>query len=127
MDKKIIHTSKAPAAIGPYSQAVASNGVLYVSGQIPFVPETMELVATGISDETHRVMKNLEAILVEAGISFDNVIKCSIFVADMGDFAIINEAYGSYFGENPPARETVEVSNLPKNVNVEISCIATLK
>jgi len=126
MDKKIIHTSKAPAAIGPYSQAVASNGMLYVSGQIPFVPETMELISTGIKEETNRVMKNLEAILEEAGISFNNVVKCSIFVADMGDFAAINEVYGSYFSDNPPARETVEVSTLPKNVNVEISCIATL-
>jgi len=126
MDKKIIHTSKAPAAIGPYSQAVATNGILYVSGQIPFVPETMELISSGIKDETNRVMKNLKAILEEAGINFDHVVKCSIFVADMGDFGAINEVYGSYFGEQPPARETVEVSTLPKNVNVEISCIATL-
>ena len=126
MDKKIIHTSKAPAAIGPYSQAVATNGMLYVSGQVPFIPETMELVSSGIKDETHRVMQNLQAILEEAGVSFEHVVKCSIFVADMGDFAAINEVYGSYFGEQPPARETVEVSTLPKNVNVEISCIATL-
>ncbi len=126
MDKKIIHTGNAPAAIGPYSQAVASNGMLFVSGQIPFVPETMKLVSSGIQDETHQVMKNLEAILEEAGIGFDHVLKCSIFVADMGDFASINEVYGSYFGNQPPARETVEVSTLPKNVNVEISCIATL-
>lgn len=126
MDKKIIHTSKAPAAIGPYSQAVATNGILYVSGQIPFVPETMELISSGIKDETNRVMKNLKAILEEAGINFGHVVKCSIFVADMGDFGAINEVYGSYFGEQPPARETVEVSTLPKNVNVEISCIATL-
>ena len=126
MDKKIIHTSKAPAAIGPYSQAVATNGMLYVSGQIPFVPETMELISSGIKDETNRVMKNLKAILEEAGVNFDHVVKCSIFVADMGDFGAINEVYGSYFGEQPPARETVEVSTLPKNVNVEISCIATL-
>ncbi len=126
MDKKIIHTGNAPAAIGPYSQAVASNGMLFVSGQIPFVPETMELVSSGIQDETHRVMKNLEAILEEAGIGFDHVLKCSIFVADMGDFASINKVYGSYFGNQPPARETVEVSTLPKNVHVEISCIATL-
>lgn len=126
MDKKIIHTSKAPEAIGPYSQAVASNGMLYVSGQVPFVPETMELVTTGIKDETHRVMQNLQAILEEAGVGFDHVIKCSIFVADMNDFASINEVYGSYFGDQPPARETVEVSTLPKHVNVEISCIATL-
>lgn len=127
MDKKIILTRKAPAAIGPYSQAVAANGMLFVSGQIPFVPETMELVSSGIKDETHRVMQNLQAILEEAGIGFDHIVKCSIFVADMGDFAAINGVYGSYFGDQPPARETVEVSTLPKNVNVEISCIATLK
>lgn len=126
MDKKIINTSNAPAPIGPYSQAVASNGVLYVSGQIPLDPTTMELISSGIKDETHRVMQSLKTILEEAGISFDNVVKCSIFVADMGDFGTINEVYGSYFGDNPPARETVEVSTLPKNVNVEISCIATL-
>ena len=126
MDKKIINTANAPAPIGPYSQAVASNGMLYISGQIPLDPSTMELVSSGIQDETHRVMKSLKAILEAADASFDNVVKCSIFVADMGDFGAINEVYGSYFGENPPARETVEVSTLPKNVNVEISCIATL-
>ncbi len=126
MDKKIINTSNAPAPIGPYSQAVASNGMLYVSGQIPLDPATMELITSGIQDETHRVMKSLGAILQEAGISFDHVVKCSIFVADMGDFGAINKVYGSYFGENPPSRETVEVSTLPKNVNVEISCIAAL-
>ena len=126
MDKKIINTSNAPAPIGPYSQAVASNGMLYVSGQIPLDPTTMQLISSGIKDETHRVMKSLKAILEEAGVDFDNVVKCSIFVADMGDFGAINEVYGSYFGNNPPARETVEVSTLPKNVNVETSCIATL-
>lgn len=126
MDKKIINTPNAPAPIGPYSQAVASNGMLYVSGQIPLDPKTMELISSGIQDETHRVMQSLQAILEEAGASFDNVVKCSIFVADMGDFGAINDVYGSYFGDNPPARETVEVSTLPKNVNVEISCIATL-
>jgi 2-iminobutanoate/2-iminopropanoate deaminase len=126
MDKKIINTSNAPAPIGPYSQAVVSNGMLYVSGQIPLDPITGELVSSGINDETHRVMKSLKAILEEAGVSFDNVVKCSIFVADMNDFGSINDVYGSYFGEMPPARETVEVSTLPKNVNVEISCIATL-
>lgn len=126
MDKRIINTAKAPAPIGPYSQAVASNGMLYISGQIPINPASGDLVSSGIQDETHQVMKNLKAILEEAGVSFDNVVKSSIFVANMGDFAAINEVYGSYFGENPPARETVEVSTLPKNVNVEISCIATL-
>lgn len=126
MDKKIINTPNAPAPIGPYSQAVASNGMLYVSGQIPLDPSTMELISSGIQEETHRVMQSLKAILEEADVSFKNVVKCSIFVADMGDFGAINEVYGSYFGENAPARETVEVSTLPKNVNVEISCIATL-
>ena len=126
MDKKIINTSNAPAPLGPYSQAVASNGMLYVSGQVPLDPSSGELVSTGIKDETDRVMLSLKAILDEAGVTFDNVVKCSIFVADMNDFAAINEVYGSYFSDNPPARETVEVSTLPKNVNVEISCIATL-
>lgn len=127
MDKKIINSSNAPAPIGPYSQAVASNGMLYISGQIPLDPASGELVSTGIKDETHRVMQSLQAILEETGASFSHVVKCSIFVADMHDFGAINEVYGSYFGDNPPARETVEVSTLPKNVNVEISCIATLK
>ena len=126
MSKKIIATTGAPSAIGPYSQAVASNGMLYVSGQVPLDPSSGELVSTGIKDETDRVMLSLKAILDEAGVTFDNVVKCSIFVADMNDFAAINEVYGSYFSDNPPARETVEVSTLPKNVNVEISCIATL-
>ena len=127
MDKRIINTPNAPAPIGPYSQAVASNGTLYISGQIPIDPSSGELISSGIQDETHQVMKNLKAILEEASVSFNHVVKTSIFVADMGDFAAINEVYGSYFGENPPARETIEVSTLPKNVNVEISCIATLR
>lgn len=127
MDKRIINTPNAPAPIGPYSQAVASNGTLYISGQIPIDPSSGELISSGIQDETHQVMKNLKAILEKASVSFNHVVKTSIFVADMGDFAAINEVYGSYFGENPPARETVEVSTLPKNVNVEISCIATLR
>ena len=127
MDKRIINTPNAPAPIGPYSQAVASNGTRYISGQIPIDPSSGELISSGIQDETHQVMKNLKAILEEASVSFNHVVKTSIFVADMGDFAAINEVYGSYFGENPPARETVEVSTLPKNVNVEISCIATLR
>ncbi len=126
MDKKIILTANAPSPIGPYSQAVTSNGILYISGQIPLDPSTGELITTGIQDETHRVMKSLKAILEEAGVGFNNVVKCSLFVADMNDFGTINEVYGSYFEDNPPARETVEVSTLPKNVNIEISCIATL-
>ena len=122
--KTIIKTDQAPAPIGPYNQAVAANGVLYVSGQIPIDPATGELVSGTIEEETEQVMKNLEAILVAAETSFSQVVKCSIFISDMSQFARINEIYGNYFGEDAPARETVQVSQLPKGVNVEISCIA---
>ncbi|WP_143962916.1 RidA family protein [Litoribacter populi] len=124
MSKRIINSKAAPAPIGPYSQAVEVNGTLYISGQIPLDAETGELVNENITEETHMVMKNLDAVLSEAGYSFADVVKCSIFIKSMDDFATINEAYGQYFKQNPPARETVEVSKLPKNVNVEISCIA---
>ena len=124
MPKKIIHSSEAPAPIGPYSQAVQIGNTLYVSGQIPLDGASGELVNANITEETHQVMKNLEAILREAGTSFDQVVKCTIFIRDMGQFTTINEAYSQYFKENPPARETVEVSRLPKDANVEISCIA---
>ncbi|MBF8963191.1 RidA family protein [Pontibacter sp. FD36] len=126
MNHTIIKSANAPAAIGPYSQATLHNGIMYVSGQIPLDPQSGELVSGTIEEETHQVMKNLSAILQEAGMGFDNVLKCSIFVKDLGNFAKINEVYGSYFSSNPPARETVEVSRLPKDVNVEISCIAAL-
>ena len=126
MSKTIINTPKAPAPIGPYSQAVSVNGMLFVSGQIPIIPETGEMEAGGIQAETTQVMKNLGAILAEAGTDFSHVVKTSIFVADMNDFAAVNEVYGRSFTENPPARETVAVRTLPKNVNVEISCIAAL-
>ncbi len=125
--KEIINSTKAPAPIGPYSQAVKSNGMLYVSGQIPINQESGEIVNENIDVETEQVMKNLGFILEEAGLAFKNVIKCSIFVSDMGDFQKINEVYGRFFEANPPARETVEVSGLPKGVNVEISCIATFE
>lgn len=124
MKKKIIVAADAPEPIGPYSQAVEFNNVLYVSGQIALDAETGELVNENITEETHAVMKNLDAILREAGYGFGDVVKCSIFVKNMGDFGAINEAYGQYFKVDPPARETIEVSGLPKNVNVEISCIA---
>ena len=124
MPKQILITDHAPAPIGPYSQAVLANNQLFVSGQVAIDPATNELIEGNITDETHQVMKNLSAILQAAGLSFAHVVKCSIFVKDMNDFATINAAYGHYFTENPPARETVEVSCLPKNVNVEISCIA---
>lgn len=122
--KKIVSTSKAPEAIGPYSQAVIHNNILYCSGQIALIPETMKIVDGGIEEQTKQVMKNLEAILNEAGSSMDKVLKCSIFLDDMADFATVNDIYGSYFKKNPPARETVAVKTLPKNVLVEISCIA---
>jgi 2-iminobutanoate/2-iminopropanoate deaminase len=124
MSKKIIQTNAAPAPIGPYNQAVMAGNTLYVSGQIALDADSGELINENIVEETHQVMKNLEAILSEAGLSFQDVVKCSIFVKNMGDFATINEAYGQYFKEDPPARETVEVAALPKNVNVEVSCIA---
>ncbi len=123
--KQIINTPKAPAPIGPYNQAVMSGDTLYISGQIPLNPENGELVSGDIQEETHQCMKNLKAILEEAGLKFDNVVKTSIFVKDMHQFAKINEAYAQYFDpDTAPARETVEVANLPKFVNVEISMIA---
>lgn len=124
MSKEIIFSKEAPAPIGPYSQAVKAGNTLFVSGQIPLDAETGELINENITEETHAVMKNLEAVLRAAGYGFEDVVKCSIFIKDMGQFATINEAYGQYFKSNPPARETVEVARLPKDVNVEISCIA---
>lgn len=122
--KKIISTTNAPAAIGPYSQANFANGILYISGQIPVDPTTGKLVE-GIEKETHQVMKNLEAILTEAGMTFKNVVKASIFLKSMDDFAVMNDIYASYLdAESYPARETVQVSCLPKNVDIEISMIA---
>lgn len=123
--KKIIHTDEAPAPIGPYNQAVLAGDTLYISGQIALDPITGELNTNSIEEETTRVMQNLEAILKAAGMDFENVIKSSIFISDMNNFSKINEVYGRYFSEeNAPARETVEVANLPKFVNVEISMIA---
>jgi 2-iminobutanoate/2-iminopropanoate deaminase len=124
MSKTIIETSQAPAPIGPYSQAVMAGNMLFVSGQIALDPATGQLVQGSIEEETHQVLKNLGAILSQAGLGFHHVVKCSIFIKDMGQFGAINGVYANYFQENPPARETVEVSCLPKNVNVEISCIA---
>lgn len=123
---KVFETKKAPAPIGPYSQATSANGQLFISGQIPLNPETGELITTGIAEETHQVMKNLQAILEEAGSDFAKVLKCTIFLKDMNQFSSVNEVYGSYFSAPYPARETVEVSALPKGVNVEISCVAIL-
>ena len=123
--KKSIHTSKAPAPIGPYSQAILSGNTLYISGQIGLNPASGALVADDIATETRQVMENLRAILVKAGMDFAQVVKASIFIKDMNQFSAINEVYATYFTDAPPpARETVEVSKLPKSVNVEISMIA---
>ncbi|SDX48784.1 2-iminobutanoate/2-iminopropanoate deaminase [Lutibacter oricola] len=123
--KKIINTSNAPAPIGPYNQAILTGNTLYTSGQIAINPATGELVLNSIKEETTQVMENLKAVLAEAEMTFENVIKSSIFISDMNTFSEINEVYGSYFNaETAPARETVEVANLPKFVNVEISVIA---
>lgn len=124
MAKTIIISKEAPAPIGPYSQAVKAGDTLYISGQIPFDEATGEMINENITEETHQVMKNIEAILTAAGMSFKNIVKCSIFIKDMNQFTTINEAYGVYFKVDPPARECVEVARLPKDVNVEISCIA---
>ncbi len=122
--KKIISTAEAPSAIGPYSQANMANGILYISGQIPFDQSTGKLVE-GIAKETHQVMKNLEVILKAAGLSFKNVVKATIFLKNMDDFAVMNDIYASYLEEGfYPARETVQVSCLPRNVDIEISMIA---
>jgi 2-iminobutanoate/2-iminopropanoate deaminase len=125
--KKIIYTKDAPAPIGPYNQAVLKGDTLYTSGQIAINPETGELTTDNIEAETNQVMQNMKAVLEAAGMTFENVVKTSIFIMDMNDFAKINSVYGSYFNEKTaPARETVQVAALPKNVNVEISMIAIL-
>lgn len=126
MKKSIVKTPDAPAAIGPYSQAVLFDGILYCSGQIPLNPGTMEIVTGGVKDQTQQVMDNLEQVLLAAGSDFSKVLKTTIYLADMNDFSVVNEVYGSKFPQNPPARETVAVKTLPKEVLVEISCIAHL-
>ena len=122
--KQIIYTPKAAEPIGPYSQAVLIGNTLYTSGQIAIEPSSGELRTSNIQEETSLVMRHLKNLLREVHMDFSNVVKCSIFIKDMNQFSQINEVYGSFFKENPPARETVEVARLPKDVNVEISCIA---
>lgn len=124
MDKKIIETKQAPDPIGPYSQAVSTGNLLFISGQVAINPATGNVEATNIKEETKQVMENLAAILKESGIDFNNVVKTTIFLTDMSLFSSVNEVYGQYFTGNFPARETVAVKGLPKNVNVEISMIA---
>ena len=121
---QIINTTSAPAPIGPYSQAVIANGFLFLSGQVAINPESGEVTQTSIPEETHQVMRNIKAVLLEAGYTFDQVVKTTIFLADMELFSAVNEVYGSYFNSTYPARETVAVKGLPKGVNVEISVTA---
>ena len=122
--RRVIESENAPKPIGPYSQAILANGTLYVSGQIALHPATGAMVQSDIAAETTQVMENIKAILSAAGLSIENIVKSSIFVKDLNNFAAINEVYGKYFKAEPPARETVEVSKLPKDANVEISVIA---
>lgn len=126
MEKTAINTSSAPQAIGPYSQAITAGGFLFVSGQIAMDPASGHVVAGGVEEQARRVMQNLQAILIHAGSNFEKVVKTTIFLKEMGDFAKVNEIYGSFFSKAFPARETVEVSRLPKDVLVEISCIAII-
>lgn len=122
--KKIINSAKAPAPIGPYNHSVMVGNLLFISGQIPFNQETETLITSGIQDETKQVMQNLKYIIEEAGLTFEHVVKATIFIRDMENFGLINEIYGSYFNtETAPARECVQVEKLPRNVNIEISMI----
>jgi len=124
MSKSVVYSENAPEPIGPYSQAIQAGNMLFVSGQIAIQKSSGKILVENIEDETKQVMLNLKHVLLAAGMDFSNVVKSSIFLKDMNNFPKVNEVYGQYFQENPPARETVEVSRLPKDVNVEISCIA---
>ncbi|SHJ82542.1 RidA family protein [Paramaledivibacter caminithermalis] len=127
MDLKVVHTDKAPAAVGPYSQAILAGNLLFVSGQIPFNSATGEMVQGSIEDETRQCLENAKAILEEAGTTLENVVKATVFIKDMNQFGRINEVYGEYFNTHKPARACVEVARLPKDVNVEIEMIAIVK
>jgi 2-iminobutanoate/2-iminopropanoate deaminase len=127
MPKQVINTDKAPSPIGPYSQAVRANGMVFLSGQVAFVPATGELELSSLEAETHQVMKNIQEVLDEAKISFEHIVKTTIFLSDMSLFAQVNAVYGTYFSGDFPARETVAVKGLPRGVNVEISMIAVEK
>ena len=125
--KKIISTERAPKAIGPYSQAVISNGWAFLSGQIPLDPATNQIIEGGIAAQTERVLENLKSVLEAAGSSLERVVKTTVYLKDMGEFAKMNEVYGRYFSTNPPARATVEAARLPRDVAVEIDCIASVE
>ena len=126
MEKKIIATANAPAPIGPYSQAVMAGGFLFLSGQIAINPVTSQVIAGSVADETRQVMRNIKAVLQVYGMDYEHIIKTTIFLKDMNDFGSVNEVYGTHFKDTYPARETVEVARLPKDVKVEISVIAAL-
>ncbi|MDK2562830.1 RidA family protein [Romboutsia sedimentorum] len=126
MKHQIINTDNAPKAIGPYSQAVKAGNMLFVSGQVPFVPETMEVVEGDVKAQTAQSLKNVKAILAQAGLDFSHVVKSTVFIKDMNEFGAINEVYAEYFGENKPARACVEVARLPRDVKVEIEVIAVI-
>ncbi|MFN7929081.1 MAG: RidA family protein [Blastocatellia bacterium] len=119
-----IQTDQAPLAIGPYSQAIKANGLVFLSGQIPLLPETMQIIEGDVAAQTHRVFENIHAVLTAAGSSFEKVVKTTVFLADMNDFAAMNEVYARYFGEHRPARSTVQAARLPRDVRVEIEVIA---
>ncbi|MBI5472424.1 MAG: RidA family protein [Ignavibacteriae bacterium] len=127
MPKQIIHTKHAPAAIGPYSQAVIVNGMVFTAGQVAINPETGNVIEGGIKEQTRRVLQNVQAILEAAGTTLANVVKTTVFIKDMNEFTAMNEVYGEFFKENPPARSTVEVARLPRDVRVEIEAIALLE
>lgn len=124
--KEIVSTENAPGAIGPYSQAIKTNGMLFCSGQIPIDPATGEFVEGGVAEQTEQVFKNLTAVLQAGGMDLENVVKTTVFLADMNDFAAMNEVYGKYFDSNKPARATVQAARLPRDAKVEIECIAVL-
>ncbi len=124
--REIVSTDKAPGAIGPYSQAIKTGGMLYCSGQIPIDPVTGEFVSNEITEQTEQVLKNLSAVLEAGGSSLSNVVKTTVFLADMSDFAAMNEVYGRYFNDNKPARATVQAARLPRDAKVEIECIAVV-
>ncbi len=126
MTKQTVHTDNAPKAIGPYSQAIIHNGIAYLSGQIPLDPASGQVVEGGIAEQTERVMRNLEAVLAASGSSFRQVLKTTVFLADMAEFPKMNEVYAMYFPENPPARATVQAAGLPRGVRVEIECVAAV-